>query len=87
MAYAGSYGCPSTHRLVFPRLHLSVKYNTSLGSGALLAAQAGEDPDHTDPATGFHADYFEGWKPDSMQFFVDTRIRGGKNCFSGGGLP
>jgi hypothetical protein len=83
MAYADSSGCPSTHRLIFPRLHLSVKYNTSFGAGAQLA---GDDPLHTDPATGFHADYFEGWKPGTMQFFVDTCIRGGVNCFSGG-LP
>jgi hypothetical protein len=88
MAYPGSNGCPSTHRRVFPRLNVTVKYNTPLGSGAQLATEPGEeDPAHADPATGFHADYFEGWKPGTMKTFVDTCIRGGINCFSGGRLP
>jgi hypothetical protein len=87
MAYPGANGCPSTHRRVFPKLNVTVKYDTSLGAGSLLAAQAGEEPAHSDPATGFHADYFEGWKPGTLETFVDACIRAEINCFAGGGLP
>jgi hypothetical protein len=84
MTYPGANGCPTTHPRVFPRLNVKVKYNTPLGSAALLA---GDEPAHTDPATGFHADYFEGWKPGTLETFVDACIHGGINCYEGGRLP
>jgi hypothetical protein len=80
MAYAGDNGCPSTHPHVFPRLFITAKYNTSYGAGSVLAG--GEDP-----ATGFHADYFEAWQPGTLEFFVDRCIRGGINCRDGDRLP
>jgi hypothetical protein len=76
MVYAGASGCPSTHPHVFPRLFITAKYNTSRGAGALLAG------DHSDPATGFHADYFEAWQPGQLEFYVDGCIRAGINCRS-----
>jgi hypothetical protein len=87
MVYAGDNGCPKTHPRVFPRLQVTVKYNTSLGARSRLASSAGEDPAHSDPATGFHADYFEGWKPGTLQRFVDACIKGGINCRDGDRLP
>jgi hypothetical protein len=76
MVYAGASGCPSTHPQVFPRLFITAKYNTSRGAGALLAGE------NSDPATGFHADYFEGWQPGQLKFYVDGCIRAGINCRS-----
>jgi len=87
MVYAGDNGCPKTHPHVFPRVNITLKYDTSLGARSRLAASAGEDPDHSDPATGFHADYFEGWKPGTLEPFVDACIRGGINCRDGDMLP
>jgi hypothetical protein len=80
VVYAGASGCPSTHPDVYPRLFITVKYNTSRGAGALLAGGA-------DPATGFHADYFEAWHLGQQEFFVNTCIRGGINCRDGSRLP
>src|SRR5215208_7633772 len=64
VVYPSSGKCPLDHPKVYPRLFVTVKYATSLGKGALLAAS---DPDHADPATNFHVDYFEGWKPNTLQ--------------------
>jgi hypothetical protein len=75
VVYAGASGCPSTHPDVYPRLFITVKYNTSRGAGALLAGGA-------DPATGFHADYFEAWHLGQLQKYVDACIRAGINCRS-----
>jgi Domain of unknown function (DUF1996) len=80
MAYAGDRGCPSSHPRVFPRLFITAKYDTSHGAGSVLAG--GEDP-----ATGFHADYFEAWQPGTLESFVDACIRGGINCRDGDRLP
>jgi Domain of unknown function (DUF1996) len=97
MVYADDNGCPKDHPYVFPRLILTVKYDTSLGANSQLATYAGEDPAHADPGTGFHADYFEAWRPDaalvnggttdSLQFFVDHCIKAGINCRDGDMLP
>lgn len=86
MVYAGENGCPSTHPHKFVRLSITVKYDTSLGANAQLATVDG-DPAHADPATGFHADYFEAWQPNTLQFFVDRCIRAGINCRDGDRLP
>jgi hypothetical protein len=77
VVYPSSGECPPDHPKVYPRLFVTVKYATSLGKGALLAAS---DPDHADPATNFHVDYFEGWKPNTLQFYIDSCIKAGKNC-------
>jgi hypothetical protein len=77
VVYPSSGECPTDHPQVYPRLFVTVKYATSLGKGALLAAS---DPDHADPATNFHVDYFEGWKPNTLQFYIDSCIKAGKNC-------
>jgi hypothetical protein len=77
MAYPSSSGCPSTsHPQVFPRLFVTVKYATSLGKGALLAGE------NSDPATGFHVDYFEAWQPTRLEFYIDKCIMAGINCNS-----
>jgi Domain of unknown function (DUF1996) len=87
MVYAGDNGCPKDHPRVFPRLFIHAKYDTSLGANSKLATDAGEDPAHADPATGFHADYFEAWQPGTLQFFVDRCIHVGINCRDGDRLP
>jgi hypothetical protein len=79
VVYPSSGGCPPDHPIVFPRLFVTVKYNTSLGAGAKLAAS---DPDHADPATNFHVDYFEAWEPGRLQFYIDKCIKAGINCNS-----
>ena len=89
MVYAGDNGCPKDHPHVFPRLIVTVKYATSLGANAKLATAA-DDPNKAadaDPGTGFHADYFEAWKPGTLQFFVDHCIKAGINCRDGDMLP
>jgi Domain of unknown function (DUF1996) len=103
MAYAGDNGCPKDHPQVFPRLILTVKYDTSYGANSQLAT-TDNDPNKAadaDPGTGFHADYFEAWKTDaafkdtyptkgtadSLQFFVDHCIKAGINCRDGDMLP
>jgi hypothetical protein len=78
MAYPSSSGCPSSHPIVFPRLFVTVKYATSLGKGALLSGPE----ENRDPATGFHVDYFEAWKPTRLQFYIDKCIMAGINCNS-----
>ena len=80
MAYAGDRGCPRSHPREFPRLFITAKYDTSRGAGSRMA-------DGEDTATGFHADYFEGWQPGRLKFFVDACIRGGINCRDGDRLP
>jgi len=75
VVYPSSDGCPKDHPIVFPRLFVTVKYATSLGKGALLSSGA-------DPATGFHVDYFEAWKPGRLQFYIDSCIKAGINCNS-----
>jgi len=87
MVFAGENGCPSTHPNKFVRLSITVKYATSLGANAKLAIVDGGDPAHADPATGFHADYFEAWQPNTLEFFVDRCIRAGINCGDGDRLP
>jgi hypothetical protein len=87
MVYAGDNGCPKTHPHVFPRVIVTVKYDTSLGANSQLAIARGEDPAHADPATGVHADYFEAWKPGTLEFFVGACIRAGINCRDGDRLP
>jgi hypothetical protein len=76
VVYPTSNGCPTDHPVVYPRLFVTVKYNTSLGKGALLAGE------NSDPATGFHVDYWEAWKPDRLQFYIDKCIMAGINCNS-----
>jgi hypothetical protein len=80
MAYAGDRGCPRSHPREFPRLFITAKYDTSRGAGSRMAG--GEDP-----ATGFHADYFEAWQPGTLESFVEACIRGGINCRDGDRLP
>lgn len=80
MAYAGDHGCPRSHPHEFPRLFITAKYDTSRGARSRMSG--GEDP-----ATGFHADYFEAWKPGTQESFVDACIRGGINCRDGDRLP
>jgi hypothetical protein len=80
MAYAGDNGCPKTHPREFPRLFYTAKYDTSRGAGSRLAG--GEST-----ATGFHADYFEAWRPGRLEFFVDRCIHAGINCRDGDRLP
>jgi hypothetical protein len=75
VVYAGSGGCPSSHPEVYPRLFITAKYNTSLGSGALLAGGR-------DPATDFRSYFFEAWKPGKLQFYVENCINAGINCNS-----
>ena len=76
VVYAGSGGCPpDTHPKVYPRLFLTTKYNTSKGSGALLAGGR-------DPATDFRAYFFEAWQKGRLQFYVDRCIVAGINCNS-----
>jgi hypothetical protein len=76
VVYPSSGGCPTDHPIVYPRLFVTAKYNTSRGAGALLAGE------NSDPATGFHADYFEGWQPGQLKFYVDGCILAGINCRS-----
>ena len=85
MVYAGDNGCPKDHPRVFPRLFIHAKYDTSLSANSQLAPASGDAS--SDPATGFHADYFEAWQPDTLQFFVDRCIRAGINCRDGDRLP
>ena len=88
MVYAGDNGCPSTHPHEFVRLFITAKYDTSLGANSRLAtADDDKDPAHADPATGFHADWFEGWQPGTLRFFVDRCIHAGINCRDGDRLP
>jgi Domain of unknown function (DUF1996) len=87
MVYASDNGCPKDHPQVFPRLFIHAKYDTAFGANAQLAIDAGEDPAHADPATGFHADYIEAWQPGTLQFFVDHCIHAGINCRDGDRLP
>jgi hypothetical protein len=76
VVYAGSGGCPpATHPNVYPRLFITAKYNTSRGSGALLAGGR-------DPATDFRSYFFEAWKPGKLQFLVENCINAGINCNS-----
>ena len=85
MVYAGDNGCPKDHPQVFPRLFIHAKYDTSLGANAQLAPASGDAA--SDPATGFHADYFEAWKPGTLQYFVDHCIKAGIDCHDGDRLP
>jgi hypothetical protein len=98
LVYAGSGGCPKDHPHVFPRLSLAVKYDTPLGANSRLATAADDtDSAHADPGTGFHADYFEAWKPnaalanggtaDALQYFIDHCIKAGIDCRDGDRLP
>jgi cytochrome c-type biogenesis protein CcmH/NrfF len=87
MVYAGDNGCPKDHPQVFPRLFIHAKYDTSLGANSKLAIAQGEETAHADPATGFHADYFEAWQPGTLQYFVDHCIHAGINCRDGDMLP
>jgi Domain of unknown function (DUF1996) len=75
VVYAGSGGCPISHPEVYPRLFITAKYNTSRGSGALLAGGR-------DPATEFRSYFFEAWKPGKLQFYVENCINAGINCNS-----
>ena len=86
MVYAGENGCPNTHPREFVRLFITVKYDTSLGANSRLATTE-PDPAHAVSRTGFHADYFEAWKPGTLQFFVDRCIKAGINCRDGDRLP
>jgi hypothetical protein len=78
VVYPSSGGCPMDHPIVYPRLFVTVKYATSLGKGALLSGPV----DDTDPATGFHVDYFEAWQGGRLQFYIDKCIKAGINCNS-----
>jgi hypothetical protein len=78
VVYPSSGGCPTDHPIVYPRLFITAKYNTSLGSGALLAGRTGP----TDPGTSFTSYFFEAWKPDRLQFYIDSCIKAGINCNS-----
>ena len=76
VVYPSSGGCPKHHPIVFPRLFVTAKYSASLGKGALLAGE------NSDPATGFHVDFFEAWQPTRLQFYIDSCIKAGINCNS-----
>jgi hypothetical protein len=75
VVYPSSSGCPSSHPNVYPRLFITAKYNTSLGSGALLAGGR-------DPGTSFTSYFFEGWQKGRLQFYIDRCIKAGINCNS-----
>jgi len=85
MAYADTNGCPKQYPYVFPRLAITMKYSTSLGAGSQLAPATGDAS--SDPATGFHADFFEAWKPGTLDYFVEHCIHAGINCQNGTNLP
>jgi hypothetical protein len=88
MVYAGDNGCPKSHPHEFVRLFITAKYDTPLGANSRLAtADDDKDPAHADPGTGFHADWFEGWQPGTLQFFVERCIHAGINCRDGDRLP
>lgn len=74
MVYARADGCPADHPYVHPQLEIKVKYATWKGEGSNLAG--GEDP-----ATGFHADYFEAWNRTQLQNLINNCIYAGRNCF------
>jgi hypothetical protein len=78
VVYPGSGGCPKDHPQVYPRLFITAKYNTWQGAGALLAGRTGP----TDPGTSFTAYFFEAWKPDRLEFYIDSCIKAGINCNS-----
>jgi len=59
--------CPTTHPFAFPSVKFKVKYDTSLGTEALLA-------DGTDPDTQFHADLMEGWEQESINHLLEQSI-------------
>jgi Domain of unknown function (DUF1996) len=75
VVYPSSDGCPTDHSQVYPRLFITAKYNTSRGSGALLAGGR-------DPGTSFTAYFFEGWQKGRLQFYIDKCIKAGINCNS-----
>jgi Domain of unknown function (DUF1996) len=75
VVYPSSSGCPTDYPVAYPRLFITAKYNTSQGSGALLAGGR-------DPATSFTAYFFEAWKPGRLQFYIDRCIKAGINCNS-----
>ena len=76
VVYPNSDGCPTAdHPVEYPRLFITAKYNTSKGSGALLAGGK-------DPGTSFTSYFFEAWKPDRLQFYIDRCIKAGINCNS-----
>ena len=97
MVFAGDNGCPKDHPYEFVRLFIHAKYDTPFGANAQLAPATGDAS--SDPGTGFHADYFEAWKPDAafsdpakgtgdaLQYFVDHCIKAGINCRDGDMLP
>jgi hypothetical protein len=87
MVFAGEDGCPPSHPHEFVRLFITVKYDTPWGANSQLAATEPVDPAHADPATGFHADYIEAWKPGTLDFFVERCIHAGINCRDGDRLP
>jgi hypothetical protein len=71
--------CPTTHPFAFPSVRFKVKYDTSLGTDALLA-------DGTDPDTQFHADLIEGWEQDSINHLLEESMYKGifmDNTFPG----
>jgi hypothetical protein len=82
MAYAMyGGGCPRTHPWPVPEVTYNTRYRVGPGDDPRAWRLSSDMYDRSKPG-GFsnHGDWFNGWKPEVMQTFVDRCVRAGIDC-------
>ena len=82
VAAGGSgYTCPSTHPVALPEITFNVIYTVQTANAALVWRLSSDTYDRSLPA-GYssHADWFNGWKSEFVDSFVQGCERPAKDC-------
>ena len=81
MSYPVAGSCPSTHRVAVPEITVNIQYPVTDMSALARWRLASDTYDPTIPA-GYssHADWFNGWKSEAMDAFVQNCDQPPKDC-------
>ncbi len=79
---SGISGCPSSHPAVIPAITVVAEWTIKDDNGTQgwrLSSDAGDGA----PGASLHADWWNGWKQEVMDEFVEHCIRRGRTCNNG----
>ena len=73
VAYPMGGGCPASHPVPLPRLEMFIRY--LVGTAPIGTVTLSSGPYYT-----AHMDFFNGWRPQAMQYLLDNCINNGRDC-------
>jgi hypothetical protein len=80
MAYPSGSSCPSTHPVAIPRLEAFVRYLVGIGPIGTVTLASG-------PYYTAHMDFFNAWRPATLNWLMDNCINAGKDCGKNPSVP